>query len=161
LLWLSSACREQEEREERDRLRREGKPLPPELTRNSSDDYRSADDRGGRGGRGDFGMFGPPGSHDDSDPFTTNLYVGNIHPEVRFGRGEQRASTCYMLSTRFCCPLLSLKRWLRCPEDPTALTLVMLAVSSALFLPFSIPMFTPQFTGMFTLSSGERGTPCA
>lgn len=28
-------------------------------------------------------MFGPPGSHDDSDPFSTNLYVGNIHPEVR------------------------------------------------------------------------------
>jgi hypothetical protein len=32
-------------------------------------------DRGGGRGRGEF-------SYDDSDPFTTNLYVGNIHPEV-------------------------------------------------------------------------------
>lgn len=73
--------REQEDREERDRLRREGKPLPPELARSNSDEY--AGERGGRGERGGFGgMFGPPGSHDDSDPFTTNLYVGNIHPEV-------------------------------------------------------------------------------
>jgi hypothetical protein len=82
---VSCCCREQEEREERDRLRREGKPLPPELARSSSDDYHNGGDRGSRGDRGDRGGFGgmwPPGSHDDSDPFSTNLYVGNIHPEV-------------------------------------------------------------------------------
>jgi hypothetical protein len=35
------------------------------------------EDRGdrSRGGRGEF-------SYDESDPYTTNLYVGNIHPEV-------------------------------------------------------------------------------
>ncbi|KAF6245152.1 hypothetical protein COO60DRAFT_1467710, partial [Scenedesmus sp. NREL 46B-D3] len=78
---LEELKREQEDREERDRLRREGKPLPPELARSNSDEY--AGERGGKGERGGFGgMFGPPGSHDDSDPFTTNLYVGNIHPEV-------------------------------------------------------------------------------
>jgi hypothetical protein len=83
---IAWCCREQEEREERDRLRREGKPLPPELARSSSDDYHNGGDRGGRGDRGDrgggFGGGWPPGSHDDSDPFSTNLYVGNIHPEV-------------------------------------------------------------------------------
>jgi hypothetical protein len=34
---------------------------------------------GGGGGDRDRGNFG---SYDESDPFTTNLYVGNIHPEV-------------------------------------------------------------------------------
>ena len=33
---------------------------------------------GGDRGRGSFNHS----SYDDSDPFTTNLYVGNIHPEV-------------------------------------------------------------------------------
>lgn len=42
------------------------------------DGGRGYGDRGGGGGRG-RGDF----SYDDSDPFTTNLYVGNIHPEVR------------------------------------------------------------------------------
>lgn len=40
--------------------------------------WRAEDvDRGdrSRGGRGEF-------SYDESDPFTTNLYVGNIHPDV-------------------------------------------------------------------------------
>lgn len=38
-------------------------------------------EREGRGG-------GNYGSYDDSDPFTTNLYVGNIHPEVSSKRGR-------------------------------------------------------------------------
>eukprot|EP00878_Enallax_costatus_P008741 GHUV01009136.1.p1 GENE.GHUV01009136.1~~GHUV01009136.1.p1 ORF type:complete len:411 (+),score=80.68 GHUV01009136.1:1630-2862(+) len=80
---LEELKREQEEREERDRLRREGKPLPPELMRSGSSasgdgydrdrDYYDRDrDRGGRGFH----------SYDDGDPYSTNLYVGNIHPEV-------------------------------------------------------------------------------
>ncbi|KAF8062719.1 RRC1 [Scenedesmus sp. PABB004] len=67
---LEQLKREQEEREERERLRREGKPVPPERP----DPHGGGGDRGGWGGGG--------GSYDDSDPYTTNLYVGNIHPEV-------------------------------------------------------------------------------
>lgn len=46
-------------------------------------------DRGGGfgGGDRDRGNFG---GYDESDPFTTNLYVGNIHPDV---------STCSQVTT--------------------------------------------------------------
>jgi len=40
-------------------------------------------DGGGYGGDRDRdGRGGNFGSYDEGDPFTTNLYVGNIHPEV-------------------------------------------------------------------------------
>jgi hypothetical protein len=35
---------------------------------------------GGSGGNGMMGMVS--GSHDDGDPYTTNLYVGNLAPDV-------------------------------------------------------------------------------
>lgn len=38
-LCVSLVCREQEDREERDRLRKEGKPLPPELLREGMQHY--------------------------------------------------------------------------------------------------------------------------
>ncbi len=58
--------REQEAREERDRLRREGL-LPPELEPSGPE----WGDRGGHGGKGSF---------DSGDPYTTNVYVGNVGP---------------------------------------------------------------------------------
>jgi hypothetical protein len=80
--------REQEAREERERCIREGLPLP------AGDPYAMAMDGSGYpsgvtgpGGRGAGGPgAGYPGdkggSFDEGDPFTTNLYVGNLAPDV-------------------------------------------------------------------------------
>ncbi|KIY95682.1 hypothetical protein MNEG_12280 [Monoraphidium neglectum] len=87
---LEQLKREQEAREERERCIREGRPLPPGDP--FGPDGRGGDpfgDRGGgRGGGGygmgpgGMGMMGMGGSMDEGDPFTTNLYVGNLAPEV-------------------------------------------------------------------------------
>lgn len=46
-----------------------------------------------------FDLSGKPGSFDDVDPQTTNLYVGNLSPQVRF---------CFDL---LCYQLLGLRKW--------------------------------------------------
>ena len=60
-----TACREQEARDERMKLLKEGQITVDDLPREDA-----------------FGATMRGGSFDDGDPYTTNLYLGNIAPDV-------------------------------------------------------------------------------